>query len=675
MLLHTTMNTPKLKISPKQYEALRLVCNTFIPAMENEENHQNTGFWRLKATDLEVPDRILELAARLPLPEQKELKQLLTLLASPVFGLTCRSGLHSIRQMPFNQREKALQSWSKSRFAVLRKAFNVLRKLTTFFHYGISYQNLPNPSWEAIGYLGPLQQPVQAPKPIQPYTAHGDSELTCDVVVVGSGAGGGLAAGMLAEAGFEVILLEKGEYLNESDFNQREADMIQRSYEQQGALTTNNGSVGILAGSCLGGGTTINWTGALRTPDYILQEWASEHQLRHLTGQQYAKSLDAVMEAAGVTQSESNHNVQNRFLWRGSELLGDTPKIIPRNVEGCSADGCKSCGYCGFGCQAGNKKGTLKTWIQRAYQAGARIMVQTAAQKVLVKRGSVAGVEALQIHPSGRKCRVLVKASCVIVAAGALHTPALLLKSGIHHPVIGQNLFFHPTVLVSGLYNQPVNPWWGTMMSALNDAAARFTDNYGVRLETPPVHPGLWATATPWQNALQHKAHMLRMAQTANFIVLTRDKFGGNITLDRKGNATYHYNLNRYDLKHLLAGIEKAARIHLAAGAEEIVFPHHQLRHVTGNTNESALLKFFTQMPEWGWKPGQFSLFTAHQMGTCRMGGNPKTHPLSPEGQVNGVKGLYVADASAFPASSGVNPMISIMALSHYTIQQIISKK
>lgn len=669
------MSIPKLKITSKQYEALRLVCNTFIPAMESEVNSQNAGFWHLKATDLEVPDRILEMAATLPLPEQKELKQLLSLLSSPVFGLSAWLGFGSIAQMPFNKRQKALQSWSNSRFVMLRKAFNVLRKLTTFFHYGISYNNRPNPAWEAIKYPGPLQKPEPVAKPIQPYIAHGDTELTCDVVVIGSGAGGGLAAGMLAEAGFDVVLLEKGAYLNESDFTQREVDLIQKTYEQQGALTTANGSVGILAGSCLGGGTTINWTGSLRTPDYILQEWATQHQLPHLTGLQYAKSLDAVMESVSVTQSESNHNVQNRLLWRGSELLGDAPKIIPRNVENCSADECKSCGYCGFGCQAGNKKGTLKTWIQRAYRAGARILVQTTAQKVLVKRGSITGVEAVQIHPSGNKCRLLVKAPRVVLAAGALHTPVLLLKSGIAHPAIGQNLYFHPTVLVCGLYNQPVNPWWGTMMSALNDNAARLHDNFGARLETPPLHPGLWATATPWLNALQHKTHMLRMAQTANFIVLTRDKFGGYITLNRKGHAAYHYNLHAYDLKHLLAGIEKAARTHLSAGAEEIVFPHHQLRHVTGNTNDSALLKFFTQMPEWGWKPGQFSLFTAHQMGTCRMGGNPKTHPLTPEGQIASVKGLYVADASAFPASSGVNPMISIMAMAHFTVQQIISNR
>lgn len=668
------MNTPKLKIPPKHYRALQIVCDTFVPPVEGQNNGQ-AEFWQLKASDLQVADRILELAAQLPPDEQKELKQLFALLASPLFGVSTLKGLKSIAQMTFKQRETALQSWSDSRFIPLRKAFNALRKITTFFYYGISYNSQPNPTWAHIGYPGPIGNVPQVAKPILPLTVLKDTELSCDVVVIGSGAGGGLAAGMLAEAGFEVILLEKGNYLNESDFNQREVEMIQRTYEQQGALTTKDGGVSIFAGSCLGGGTTINWTGSFRTPDYILQEWASEHELPHLLSPQYAKSLDAVLEAVSVTQSESNHNPQNRLLWRGSELLGANPRVIPRNVNGCSADGCKSCGYCGFGCQAGNKKGTLKTWIQRAYNAGTKIMVQTSAQKILVKKGRVTGIMAEQLHTSGQKNKVLIKANRVIVAAGALHTPALLMRSGISHPALGQHLYFHPTVVVSGVYNETINPWWGTMMSALNDDYARLDANYGVRLETPPAHVGLMAMATPWQSALQHKSYMLRMANSANFIVLTRDKFGGHISLNRKGQPAYHYNLHPYDLKHLLTGIEKAARAHLAAGAEEIIFPHHQLRHVTGNTNESALHKLFTQMPDWGWKAGQFSLFTAHQMGTCRMGGNAKTHPLTPEGEMVGVKGLFVADASAFPASSGVNPMISIMALSHYTVQQLISKK
>lgn len=671
---HNFMSLPKLQINARQFQALCAVCNTFVAPIE-QDNPAESLFWQLKATDLEVPERILELAATLPPAEQSELKQLFSLLASPLFGLTCFKGLKSIAAMPFKQREAALQSWSNSRIPQIRKAFCALRKITTFLHYGISYNRQPNPNWKFIKYPGPLSAPKPVAKPIQPYFPAGLSHLSCDVVVIGSGAGGGLAAGMLAEAGFEVILLEKGAYLNESDFNQREVEMIQRTYEQQGALTTTDGGVSLFAGSCLGGGTTINWTAAINTPDYILQEWSDKHLLPHLLTDAYRESMNMVSNEANITQSESNHNAQNRYLWRGSELVGNKPKVVPRNVKGCSDDECQSCGYCGFGCQSGNKQGTLKTWIQRAYDRGAKIMVNTTAQKITTKKGKATGVEIVQTNGMGLATRMVIKATTVVVCAGALHTPALLMRSGISHPELGRHLFLHPTVVVSGFYPNAVNPWWGTMISALNDDYARMNENYGVRLETPPAHTGLMALATPWQSAAQHKAYMLRMANAANIIVLTRDKFGGSVTVDRKGYPRYHYALQPFDRTHLLAGIEKSARILLAAGAEEIIFPHHRLRHITGNTTENALLKFFNQMPEWGWKSGQFSLFSAHQMGTCRMGGNIKTHPLTPEGEMVNVKGLYVADASAFPASSGVNPMMSIMALSHYTIKQLIDKR
>ncbi|HRI26880.1 MAG TPA: FAD-dependent oxidoreductase [Chitinophagales bacterium] len=666
---------PKLSVTTKQYHALCAVCNVFVPPVNQPNGNDDTSFWQLKASDTQVPHHILELVAQLPPAEQSEIKQLLTLLASPLFGLTCFKGLKSINAMPFKQRETALQSWSGSRFVTLRKAFNALRKLTTFIHYGISHIGHDNPNWKHLKYPGPISAPPQLPKPMQPFFPPNDLQLTADVVVIGSGAGGGLAAGMLAQAGYEVIVLEKGDYLSPSDLNQREVEMIQRTFEQKGALTTADGGVSVFAGSCLGGGTTVNWTAAIPTPDYILQEWATQHQLPHLLTTHYQHSMKAVMEAAGVTQSESNHNIQNRYLWRGSEMLGNTPKVVPRNVSGCNAtnEG-KSCGYCCLGgCQANNKNSTLKTWLQQAYQHGAKIMTHATAQKIKVKKGKVIGVEAIQHHPSGRTHSISIKAPLVVLAAGALHTPALLLKSGIRHPHIGQHLYLHPTVLVSGYYPQVVNPWFGAMISSINDTDAHLEGHFGARIETPPIHPGLWAMAAPWHSAIQHKSYMLKIAHSANLIVLTRDKFGGSVQLNSKGFPVLSYPVHHLTVKHLLVGIEKAARILLATGAEEVTFPHHVFRHVTHNTTETALKKFFAQMPEWGWKSGQFSLFSAHQMGTCRMGADAKTHPLNPQGEVNGVKGLFVADASALPAASGVNPMMSIMALSHYTIKQLIA--
>ena len=219
-----------------------------------------------------------------------------------------------------------------------------------------------------------------------------------------------------------------------------------------------------------------------------------------------------------------------------------------------------------------------------------------------------------------------------------------------------------------------MNAWWGTMMSTLNDDFSKLDGNYGFKLETPPMHTGVMALAFPWQSGQQHKQQMLQASHIGAFIVLTRDKFGGRVTVDKKGEAVMNYKLSTYDRQHLFKGIEEAAKIQLAAGAESLIFPHYQQKILTQQMSTKKRKQLFESIPSWGWRSNQFSLFTAHQMGTCRMGGNAKTHPLTPEGQVRGIKNLYVADGSAFPASSGVNPMISIMTLTHYTIKNLIAE-
>ncbi|MGB1207509.1 MAG: GMC family oxidoreductase N-terminal domain-containing protein [Chitinophagales bacterium] len=661
----------KITITEKQYDALVVACDAIVPSVKINETEIIKKFGELKASDLNVADRVLEIINIQSEGDKKEFKQLLSILSSALLGITWMGSFKNIMQLSKKQREKMLLSWQYSKIPDLRKGFHSLRKLATFIFYTQVDKTGKNPTWEAIEYPGPLSLPPQKEQPIQPFFVEKDTQLCCDVVVIGSGAGGGLAAGMLAEAGFEVILVEKGNYVPESEMNQQEADMFAKMYEKEGTAVTKNGSVTVLAGSCLGGGTTVNWSGSFYTPDNILQEWASNHELPHLLTNSYQESAKNVLESLNVNSNESPHNPQNEALWRGSEKLGSKAKIIPRNVKDCSKDGGKSCGYCGFGCQKGNKQSTLKTWIQRAYDKGAKILVNTTAQKVLIKNGEAYGLEASQKTANGKNYKVQITAKKVVVAASAIHTPALLLRSGVRHVHLGRHLYFHPTIGVAGVYKQKMNGWWGTMMSTLNDDFSKLDGNYGFKLETPPMHTGVMALAFSWQGG-QHKEQMLQASHIGAFIVLTRDKFGGRITIDKKGEAVMNYKLSVYDKKHMFKGIEEAAKIQLAAGAESLVFPHYREKVLTQETSEKKRKKFFESIPSWGWRSNQFPLFTAHQMGTCRMGGNAKTHPLMPTGEMRGVKNLYVADGSAFPASSGVNPMISIMTLTHYTIKNLI---
>lgn len=656
-----------MTFSNGQLEALRAACDAIIPSLERDEDPY--GFWARKASDYHVAEKAIHLLSYLDEKARKEFDHLLSLLNSPMLGVTWGGPPRSIQKLSPEQREAVLQSWSASRLSLLRKSFMSLKKLAGILYYGSSDGRKPNPNWEAMGYPGPLHVPPPTQRPIRPFIPNADLVLTCDTVVVGSGAGGGVVAGELAEAGDAVIVIEKGPYVAEDGYTQREAEMMRRLYEAAGALTTHDGGIGVLAGSCLGGGTTVNWAGAFRTPDIILEQWADKHDNPHFTSDAFKRSIGCVAQATHVDTEESPHNAQNMALLTGSQTLGYHVKVIPRNVKGCIMGDPRECGYCGLGCRKGAKMSTLKTYLQRAFNAGAQILADTKVEKVLVESGSATGVQAVYQGRDGKRHTVTVKAKRVVVAAGAIHTPALLHRSGIQHTHLGRHLYLHPTVSVSARYAEPVDPWFGTMMSAVTDEFNMLDGTYGVKLETPPAHPGMMALALPWRSGRHHKQMMLHVRHLASFIVLTRDREGGCVKFDRQGRPVLQYNLSDYDLSHLLRGIGEAARIHQEAGACTIYFPHNSLPEYARMHDKAMLEELLREMPTWGWRPNQFPLFSAHQMGTCRMGGRDADHPVTPEGAVRGTRNLYVADASTFPESSGVNPMLSIQAIAHFVAQ------
>lgn len=209
------------------------------------------------------------------------------------------------------------------------------------------------------------------------------------------------------------------------------------------------------------------------------------------------------------------------------------------------------------------------------------------------------------------------------------------------------------------------------MMSAVSNEFTRIDGNFGVKLETPPIHSGLLGLALPWLSGRHHKETMRYANHIGAFIVLTRDRDGGRVTVDKRGQPILSYTLSKYDRQHLLRGVAEAAKIHVAAGAEEVYFPHNSFPVHRVSRGEQELSSIIQGLPALGWKPNQFALFSAHQMASCRMGGIKATHPIAPDGETYEIKNLYVADGSAFPECSGANPMLSIQALAHFTAQGI----
>jgi choline dehydrogenase-like flavoprotein len=653
---------------------LSAVADAFIPA--------SAGPPALPAGSmlLDFEQAILAIRAQ-PLGVQEEFGKLLDLLDKPLLGLSWLGPLRPFGQLTPAQREQVLLSWASSRLSPLRKGFQALRKLCMFLYYGSSpADGSPHPAWTLLGYPGPALPlgsggpPVAATRPIQPLAPLVDTTYDCEVLIIGSGAGGGVVAGELAQAGHDVLVLEKGPYFDGADFTQREADMLSQLYEARGALSTQDGGISLLAGSCLGGGTTVNWAGAFRTPDYILEEWAREHDAPHFMSAAFQASLDAVTQAMSVNTDYARHNGQNQALRDGSAHLGQATHLIPRNEKGLSDSDAhfQNLGYSSLGDAQGIKQGTLNTYLRTAVAHGARILPGTRALRVTTAAGRATGAEAVHTTAAGQQVRIVVRARVVVVAGGAVHTPALLLRSGLRHPHLGQHLHLHPTVIVAARYPRAMHSWHGPSMSIVNDTYTRLHGtNYGVKLETPPTHPGLLAMVLPWRGGQQHRQLLQDADHLGSFIVLTRDRDGGRVSVDKHGTPLIDYTLSDFDRANMLVGVQAAATIHVAAGAHTVHLPHGTLPTLRATGGVLHNPDMLAQLPQFGWRPNQFGLYSAHQMSSCRLGGQAATHPVRPNGETVEVRGLFVADGSAFPACSGVNPMLTIMALAHYLAQDL----
>ncbi len=660
-----------MQITDTQLQALTAMCNAVIPNIE--QANDKDGYWKRKASDFDVPNKMIEMVAQLTEEEQTEFKRLVWLLDSRLLGLTWWNTPKKAVDLTQEQRERLLRTWSLSRLPDLRKAYATLKKLTCFIYFSDSKEEEDNPNWPAIQYPGPIEkEKVTYDKYLAPLILDNQEKMSCDVVIVGSGAGGSVMAAELSRKGKKVIVVEKGAYVKEEEMNQRELPMIRRMYERQGALVSKTAGMTIFAGSCVGGGTTINWAGSFRTPDYVLQEWAEEFKNPQFIEKDYEKCFEAIEQRMGVSTNFAIHNPQNQALVDACEKLGYHHAKIRQNVRQSSVaqtDTLKPLSYTSLGDVYRSKQSAPVSFLQDATDNGAIILANTEVKRITFAKGKATGVIAYQTNAKGQQQRIRIKAEQVVVSAGTIHTPALLMRSGLVHPQIGRNLYLHPVAPVSAFYQQPIEGWYGSIMSAVSNEFARLDGNFGFKIESPPLHSGVIALVLPWSSGKQFKEDMRRIRNVACFFPLVRDKFGGQIKLNKKKEAVIHYKLSNYDKKHLLKGIEECIKLHAAAGAEEIGIMHNQQE--LWRAEHDNLQAYLQKVQRKKWVDNYFGLYSAHQMGTCRMGGNEKACPVKPNGETWEYKNLFVADASAFPRCSGANPMLSIQALAHYIAQEM----
>jgi len=329
----------------------------------------------------------------------------------------------------------------------------------------------------------------------------------------------------------------------------------------------------------------------------------------------------------------------------------------------------------GFGDVSGAKNGTQKTWLQDAADAGARFVVNCRVERVLVEDGRAAGVEGTYVDGEGGSARVTVRAPTVVVAAGALDTPAVLLRSGIGGPAAGDYLRLHPATAVAGFYDSPQKAWWGPPQSGLSMAMADVEDGYGYLIETSHASPGVSGAAFPWHGGEEHKAIMAESPVTAAFVLLIRDHGHGRVTIDGAGNPVHMYPFDdELDQRIFRGGVEELVRLHEAGGANGIATFHREIEPWTRDGGES-IDDFAARVHAASLEPYDHATFSLHHMGSARMGKDPATSVANGWGELHDTPGVWIGDASGFPTASGTNPMLTTMALALRTAEAIAGGK
>ncbi|KAF0165582.1 MAG: glucose-methanol-choline oxidoreductase [Rhodocyclaceae bacterium] len=490
-----------------------------------------------------------------------------------------------------------------------------------------------------------------------------DREDEADVVIVGSGAGGGIAAEILAKSGLRVVVVEEGPLRSTSDFHMRESEAYPALYQESAARKTADKGINILQGRCVGGSTTVNWTSSFRTPPGTLKFWQGLG-LADYTQEALLPWFEMVERRLSISAWYVPPNANNEILRTGASKLGIEAQVIRRNVNGCW-----NLGYCGTGCPTNAKQSMLITTLPAALELGATIYYGLRAERLNLAGDKVTGldcvaVDAAGIHPQAR--RVRLRAKHFVLAGGAIGSPALLLRSGAPDASgqLGRRTFLHPTLVSSALMDTPVDGHAGAPQSLYSD---HFLDNLpidgplGYKLEAPPLHPVLFATTLQGFGE-GHAALMKQFRNAQVLLALLRDGFnpasrGGRVRLREDGTPLLDYPLDDVVWDGARRALLTMAEIQFAAGAKKVYAVHEEC---AGWDSWAAAKEGIARLPM---KPLAMRVVSAHVMGGCAMGKDAGKSVVDPRGRHHQLGNLTVADGSLFPTSIGANPQQSVYGI------------
>ncbi|APV51061.1 GMC family oxidoreductase [Betaproteobacteria bacterium GR16-43] len=491
-----------------------------------------------------------------------------------------------------------------------------------------------------------------------------DLDLEADVVIVGSGAGGGVTAEVLATAGLKVLLVEEGPLKSSSDFHMREREAYPQLYQESAGRQTKDKAITILQGRSVGGSTTVNWTSSFRTPAATLGHWRNVHGLKTLGEDDLAPWFARMEERLAIAPWPVAPNENNDVLRRGCEKLGIPTGAIRRNVKGCW-----NIGYCGMGCPTNAKQSMLVTTIPGALERGATLIHHCRIERLVLDGDRITHAEARGLEGSGaapRPQRIRLRARHFVLAAGAIGSPAVLLRSLLPDPhrTAGRRTFLHPTVVSAAVMDHPVAAHAGAPQSIYSDhflEAPPATGPAGFKLEVPPIHPILAGITLPGFGT-GHAQWMSRFPNLQVVIALLRDGFhpespGGRVVLRQDGSPLLDYPITPYLWDGARRAFLAMAEIQFAAGAKHVM-PLHE--GAVPTESWAAAKAAIASLPMEALRT---RVVSAHVMGGCAMGTDPRESVVNEAGRHHHVANLSVHDGSLFPTSLGANPQLTIYAL------------
>ena len=500
-----------------------------------------------------------------------------------------------------------------------------------------------------------------------------DLELSADVCIVGSGSGGAVLGHELVAKGLNVILLEEGGYHTRREFDLTEANAFPKLYQELGNRATDDLAIQILQGRNVGGGTTVNWCSSFRTPDRILDIWKNVHGVEGLTRETLTPHWEAVEKRLRINEWPLELvNANNKVLWDGLGKLGYGRGLIKRNVHGCA-----NIGYCGMGCPIDAKQSMGVTYIPDAVERGMTLYANASVRELTHSGRKITSVRAVMLDPETEKetgRSITVKAKVVAVCGGAVNSPALLLRSGLlGNGRVGKRFFLHPVTLTTALFSHKVEPWSGAPQSVYSHHFVdRGADKIGFFLEVPPVHPMLAATSLVGFGE-SHQAALEQLPYTNALIAITVDGLlpgdeGGTVSLRSKTERRLKidYPLSAAHWEAFRFANREMAKLQFAAGATRVQSMHTPPVFMS---SEAELGK----LDAAPWERLKTRLFSAHQMGGCAMGKDPKTSVVDNTLRYHDLDNLFVVDGSVLPTSLGVNPQQTIFGISRWASQHVAS--